>query len=103
MIDYNLSSIINKSITLATNMHHNILTTEHVLLSILDNNEGKKIIDSLGGNLEEIKIQIINYLNTYIQKTSQNNTKPVHTIALERIFNAMINNAVCFFVRGYGN
>lgn len=93
MIDSNLNSIINNSITLATNMQHNILTTEHIFLSILENNEGKNIIDSLGGNLEEIKIQIINYLNTYIQKSTNNDAKPVHTIALERIFNTMVANA----------
>ena len=93
MIDSNLNLVINQSITMAINMHHSMLTTEHMLLAIMDNEQGKNIIKRLGGNTEDLKKQIHEYLNAFIQEDNFESKDPIYTSALENILRTMIGHA----------
>ncbi len=96
MIDRNLESIINNADNLARNMKHSILTTEHIFLSLLHNNNGKNIILNLGGDIDGLKIQVEQYLHHFLDEPNKinindTNYKPMHTPALENIFGIMFS------------
>ena len=93
MIDSNLNLVINQSITMAINMHHSMLTTEHMLLAIIDNAQGEEIIRRLGGNIANIRKQIQEYLDTFLQKDNTESKEPIYTSALENILRVMVGHA----------
>lgn len=89
-IDENLHKVINNAFALAQELEHNIITTEHIFLSLLDNVDANNLIKNLGGDTDELHMQILNYLHTFIDKASEFQ-KPTYTIPLENIFSTMIN------------
>lgn len=89
-IDENLHKVINNAFALAQELEHNIITTEHIFLSLLDNVDANNFIKNLGGDTDELHMQILNYLHTFIDKASEFQ-KPTYTIPLENIFSTMIN------------
>ncbi len=91
-IDDNLHEVINNAFKLAEELEHNIITTEHIFLSLLNNIDINSCIKQLGGDIDELNAQLLNYLNTFIDKAS-NIKKPMYTIPLENIFNTMVNIA----------
>ncbi|RAX55373.1 ATP-dependent Clp protease ATP-binding subunit ClpA [Helicobacter sp. 16-1353] len=94
MIDNNLNSIINTAIDLARNFGHNMLTTEHIFLSFLKNKEGSECITNLGGDVKDLQIQILQYLESFLESNPNikfEDFKPIYTLALESIFRTMIN------------
>lgn len=94
IIDNNLNLIINSAIDLARNFGHNMLTTEHIFLSLLNNKEGNNCIINLGGNVEDLQSQTLQYLESFLESTPNSrfeDFKPTYTLALESIFRTMIN------------
>ena len=89
-IDNNLHKVINNAFTLAQELEHNVITTEHIFLSLLDDVSANNFIKNLGGNTDELHLQVLNYLNTFIEKSSEIQ-KPIYTTPLENIFSTMIN------------
>lgn len=89
-IDDNLHKVINNAFTLAQELGHNIITTEHIFLSLLDDTNANNFIKNLGGDTDELHIQTLNYLHTFIQKSIELQ-KPIYTAPLENIFSTMIN------------
>ena len=89
-IDNNLHKVINNAFTLAQRLEHNVITTEHIFLSLLDDVSANNFIKNLGGNTDELHLQVLNYLNTFIEKSSEIQ-KPIYTTPLENIFSTMIN------------
>ncbi|MBR7118154.1 MAG: AAA family ATPase [Helicobacteraceae bacterium] len=89
-MDENLHKVINNAFALAQELEHNIITTEHIFLSLLDNVDANNFIKNLGGDTDELHMQILNYLHTFIDKASEFQ-KPTYTIPLENIFSTMIN------------
>ena len=89
-IDDNLHKVINNAFTLAQELGHNIITTEHIFLSLLDDTNANNFIKNLGGDTDELHMQTLNYLHTFIQKSIELQ-KPIYTAPLENIFSTMIN------------
>ena len=93
MIDSNLNLVINQSIAMAINMNHSMLTTEHMFLALISNEQGENIIKRLGGDIEDLKRQIFDYLDAFIQKDNMESKDPIYTSALENILKTMIGHA----------
>ena len=89
-IDDNLHKVINNAFVLAQELEHDIITTEHIFLSLLDDASANSFIKNLGGDTDELHMQILNYLHTFIEKSSEFQ-KPIYTAPLENIFSTMIN------------
>ncbi|RDU58191.1 ATP-dependent Clp protease ATP-binding subunit ClpA [Helicobacter sp. MIT 99-5507] len=89
-MDDNLHKVINNAFTLAQELGHNIITTEHIFLSLLDDTNANNFIKNLGGDTDELHMQTLNYLHTFIQKSIELQ-KPIYTAPLENIFSTMIN------------
>lgn len=64
MISPQLQQVLNRSVTLAVEKKHEYVTVEHVLYSLLDDDEVKNIIATCGGDLPNMKAEILAFLDT---------------------------------------
>ena len=93
MIGQNLTLIFNESIDIAKEMHHNILTTEHLFLATLNNTQGISILQKCGGNIQEMRQMTNLYLKKYIPYSQEVSKSPKQTPALDRIIESMVSHA----------
>ncbi len=93
MIGQNLTLIFNESIDIAREMHHNILTTEHLFLATLNNTQGASILQKCGGNIQEMRRMTNLYLKKYVPHSQEVSKNPKQTPALDRIIESMVNHA----------
>lgn len=91
-VDNNLNSIFSAAMNLAVDFGHDLITTEHIFLSLLKNKEGINCIVDLGGNVNELLSQTSHYLQVFLEASRNiKNTEPMYTPALEAILRTMIN------------
>ncbi len=92
MLDKNLNAIMEDALKTAGILRHDILTTEHIFLALLNNDDGEEFLANVGANIGELKILTLNYLKNYLEEGNKL-TNPIYTTALENVFGAMINMA----------
>lgn len=92
MLDKNLNAIMEDALKTAGILRHDILTTEHIFLALLNNDDGEKFLANVGANIGELKILTLNYLKNYLEEGNKL-TNPIYTTALENVFGTMINMA----------
>lgn len=63
MISQKLEQILNRAIKRANEKHHEFLTLENVLLSMLDDETVKEVLVDCGANLIDLKNDLITFLN----------------------------------------
>ena len=66
-----LSADIEKSLSLdvqvAQEASHEFVTTEHLLLALLDNKSAARVIKACGGNLGTLRSELVTYLEEHIK------------------------------------
>ena len=83
-----IKNIIEKAVKIAQNLGHEYVTTEHLLLSLVRHAPFKKCLDTFGVEVDQMDTEIEHYLVSQIHLISSNpETQPRRTVALERIFN----------------
>ncbi len=92
MLDKNLNDIMEDALKTAGILRHDILTTEHIFLALLNNGDGEKFLANVGANVGELKILTLNYLKNYLEEGNKL-SNPIYTTALENVFGNMINLA----------
>lgn len=93
MISVELNSIFQKAIALARHQRHEYLTIEHVMLSLLNSNEGSAIIKACGGEIEVIREALGNYLMHSLEPLPEDvNQEPFETVALARMIDEMMRH-----------
>lgn len=93
MIGQNLTLVFNDSIDIAREMRHNILTTEHIFLAMLNNAQSVSILQRCGGNVQEMRRMTSLYLQKYIPFSHELTKTPTQTPALDRIIETMVRHA----------
>lgn len=85
----NLQEIFEKSINVAKGLGHEYITIEHIIFSIMDNEESYKLLESFGADVTFIKTNIEHYLKNSLNdiKTAGANNKPKKTNSVERLLN----------------
>ncbi|HMA99488.1 MAG TPA: ATP-dependent Clp protease ATP-binding subunit ClpA [Spirochaetota bacterium] len=79
----------------AKRLKHEYLLLEHLLLSICYNVEGKNIINSCGGRIEELINKIETFLKENITPLSAwQNRNPVTTLAVQRVIDRAIKHVL---------
>ena len=66
MFSEQLEVALGKAVTLARKEHHEIITVEHLLYSLLDDEEIRETLVSCGGNIEILAKSLAEYLSTEI-------------------------------------
>ncbi len=93
MISSNLNDIFQKSILFAKKLRHEYLTIEHVFYLLLSSNEGSNIIYKCGGNVDEMKETLGEYIKTNIDILPENvSVDPFESVALARLIDNMIKH-----------
>jgi len=93
MISKSLNDIFQKSIHFAKELHHEYLTIEHVFYLLLNSFEGATIIESCGGNVEQMKEELGKYIKSNIESLpSDINQEPYESVALSRLIDSMVRH-----------
>ena len=93
MISQPLNEIFQKSISFAKEMRHEYLTIEHVFFLLLNSQEGSKIIEKCGGDVEKMKDELLTYIETNIDSFPEGvNSEPYESLALSRLIDKMIRH-----------
>jgi ATP-dependent Clp protease ATP-binding subunit ClpA len=84
-----LQNIFEHSVNTAKQLKHEYLTVEHILFSILCDQESYKILENFGADPEFIKSNLENYLKKNLSEiiTDRNDLKPKKTSSVERVLN----------------
>ena len=93
MISASLNDIFQKSILFAKQLHHEYLTIEHVFYLLLSSTDGAAILETCGGNIQKMKEELGEYLNTQIEVLPQNvQQDPYESVALARLIDKMVRH-----------
>ena len=93
MISNSLNDIFQKSILFAKKLRHEYLTIEHVFYLLLSSEEGSRIIQECGGDVEKMKGALGEYIRTNIDTLPENILlDPYESVALSRLIDNMIKH-----------
>lgn len=93
MISAELNMIFQKAVALARHQRHEYLTIEHVMLSLLNSEEGSSIIQACGGDIETIRESLGQYLLQTLEPLPEDiNQEPFETVALARMIDEMMRH-----------
>jgi ATP-dependent Clp protease ATP-binding subunit ClpA len=93
MISSSLNEVFQKSILFAKKLHHEYLTIEHLFFYVLSSDEGERIISSCGGESEEMRERLSEYIKSEIEPLPKEiNIDPYESAALSRVIENMIHH-----------
>lgn len=94
-INENLSNILQRTLHLVEEMHHDVVTVEHAFCMLLENPVGKELVGATGANTQFLLETITNYLENHIPKgrALKELEAPHQTPAFIRVFDQMITHA----------
>jgi ATP-dependent Clp protease ATP-binding subunit ClpA len=98
MLTERTQKVIENSINMASSWHHEFVTLEHILLSIVEDTECIKMLESCNVEIDALKNDLKTYLDQLIPKQAQSNktslttkrTIPQLTIAIQRVLQRAI-------------
>jgi ATP-dependent Clp protease ATP-binding subunit ClpA len=84
-----LQAVFENSIEIAKKHNHEYITIEHIVYSILCDNDAYSLIESFGADANFIKSNLEHYLKNNLNdiKTAEANAKPKKTNSVERVLN----------------
>ena len=84
----NLQSVFEKAVEIAKNLNHEYITLEHLVFSIMNDDDSFKAINEFGADGNYIKSNLEHYIkNNLNDLKSPNVTKPKKTNSVERVLN----------------
>jgi len=90
-----LEQIFEKALTIASEKKHEYLTIEHFLLSIIENDNIKNLLESFGADLNVLRTDLDNYINNDLKDIEVPDVeKPKKTVGLDRILNRAFANVL---------
>jgi len=85
MISPQLQQVLNNAVGLAAAKKHEYVTVEHILYSLLSDEEIKKIITACGGNVETIQKDVSEFIDSLTTKPSEGKQEIQTTIGFQRV------------------
>ncbi len=93
MISQTLNTIFQKSVQLARELRHEVLTIEHVFYLVISTPEGMEIIEEAGGDVAAMQTKMYNYVTQEIEQLPESvNADPYESVALSRAIDSMIKH-----------
>ncbi len=86
MLSQELEFSLNAAFQAARERRHEFITVEHLLMALLDNPSASRVLRACGGNLEELRRNLLNFLNENVPVLPPNSkidTQP--TIGFQRV------------------
>lgn len=84
-----LQEVFDNAVDCAKKLHHEYLTIEHILLSMLSDDVFRETLTNFGSNVEKLQTNLSTYLNTKCQDITTQDVvvKPKKTQSVERVLN----------------
>ncbi len=93
MISQTLNTIFQKSVQLARELRHEVLTIEHVFYLVISTPDGMQIIEEAGGDVAKMQAKMYEYITKEIQPLPELvNADPYESIALARTIDSMVKH-----------
>ncbi|MCY3769140.1 MAG: ATP-dependent Clp protease ATP-binding subunit ClpA [Gammaproteobacteria bacterium] len=89
MFSEQLEIVLGNAVSLARKEHHEILTVEHLLFSLLDDKETNITLVSCGGNIEQLRKSLAEYLSSEIPLLTKD-SEPQPGVGFQRVFQRAI-------------
>jgi ATP-dependent Clp protease ATP-binding subunit ClpA len=85
----NLQTIFENAVNLAKKLKHEYVTLEHIVYSILCDNESYKLVESFGADANFIKVNLESYINKNLSEivSQLSEVRPRKTNSVERVLN----------------
>lgn len=93
MFSDDLENSLNSALSLASESHHEFVTVEHLLLSIIEDHTVQEILKACGANVDELRYDLENFVDKNIPKVEEAASyEPRVTHGFKRVFQrAMIH------------
>jgi len=83
-----LEKIFEQAVQLATTNHHEYVTLEHFLYSMLNNETFAKILEAFGTDVKQFREDIENYITNDLKEiVNEESSKPKKTVSIDRMLN----------------
>ena len=79
MISNELEFYLNEAFLNAQNKHHEFVTLEHLLLSLLDMPEISEIIENCNGDISKLREQLKSFIDKNTPKIENNESQEIQT------------------------
>ncbi|MCB0358918.1 MAG: hypothetical protein KDD44_04765, partial [Bdellovibrionales bacterium] len=91
MFDKNVEMVLLRAAREAQERAHEYLVLEHLLLAILENEEGAEVLENCGADIDELRKQIGRFLDTNIETfLNRGGVQPQQTLAFQRVLQRAI-------------
>ena len=89
-----IEQIIDSAVKLARDLHHEYVTNEHVLLSLIRHDPFHRVLEKFGTDVKLMDSELDSYLQNFSSLVTNKNTPPKKTNALERVFNRALTQVL---------
>lgn len=90
-----LEQIFEKAVKLASDNHHEYLTLEHFLFSLLENDEFSKLLVEFGADVGYLRDAVQNYIDNELQEiVNLESVKPKKTVSVDRLLNKTLTHVL---------
>ncbi|MFN2372599.1 MAG: ATP-dependent Clp protease ATP-binding subunit ClpA [Cyclonatronaceae bacterium] len=83
MINKNLDQVLRNTFLIAKSHKHAFVSLEHLLQSIIADEEGSQIVRSCGGDIDQLNEDINSFYKT-LEQSDTTDSDPVHTVGFKR-------------------
>ncbi len=90
MLSQELQTTLDRAYATATNLRHEFVTLEHLLLALIEDKDGLSVLRACNANLQLLHDDLNLFLNQNIAKTQT--AKPIHTAAWQRAIQRAITH-----------
>lgn len=84
-LDPNVELVLREASEDAQKRSHEFICLEHLLLALVKNSSGAKIIQALGGSLPKLRTRLENFVDTNLEKTPNAKYIPSQTLSFQRV------------------
>lgn len=91
MISKDLEATLNFAVQVAREARHEFVTTEHLLLALLENSSALSVLQACGADIEQLRRNLTEHLNEQVpqlEKSSKDGTQP--SVAFQRVLQRAI-------------
>jgi len=94
MISKGLSAILSTAVKEARKRRHEYVCIEHILYAIIHDSGGIELIESCGGNVENIHNELENFFNNKLDRLPDNQEYVLQqTMRFQRVIQRAVNHA----------
>ena len=88
MYNKDLERTFNEIMYNARRMRHEIVTTEHLLLALLDNADAQDVLVNVGADIEDLRSKLLEYIKEHTPTfpVEEDSTKPDQSLSFQRVF-----------------